>query len=153
MLPPPLPISTCVSVRYIHMYMYMCGVCSREREREGRGVPWSLGCSSWRYSSLSLLPLSDNSGVIQAGVGRAVLGPWWSTMAFRNSFPPSIHLIPIQCWSTPCTHTHAHRESLHSHDPYSKTRLHPPIINKLHQIWKTAPSKHRSTSPQLQVKY
>lgn len=42
-------------------------------------------------------------------------------MAFRNSFPPSIHPIPIQCWSTPCTHPCTQRDSLHSHDPYSKT--------------------------------
>lgn len=66
---PPFPISTCVSVRYIHM----C-VCVEERATgRGGGYQSPQGVVAGGIHR-SLLPLSDNSGVIQAGVGRAVLG-------------------------------------------------------------------------------
>lgn len=72
--PPPPPISTCVSVRCIHTCVCVY-VCSRERDREGRGGYQSPQGVVAGGIHRSLLPLSDNSGVIQAGVGRAVLGP------------------------------------------------------------------------------
>lgn len=99
MLPPPsLPVHQCA------VYSY---VCVQKRDGEGQGIPESPGCSSWRYSSLSLLPLSDNSAVIQAGVGRAVLArdeaPWPLEIHFHPafisfSFSVGLHptLTPIQ---------------------------------------------------------
>lgn len=69
--PLPLPISTCVSVWYSHVCM--C-VCRRERDREGWGYQGPQGVVAGGIHRC-LLPLSNNSGVIQARVGRAVLGP------------------------------------------------------------------------------
>lgn len=127
MFPPPsLPVCQCA------VYSY---VCVQKSDREGQGISESPGCSSWRYSLLSLLPLSDNSGVIQAGVGRAVLGLWWSIMAFRISFPPRIHLILIQRWSTPYTHTHTtwechYRAMIHTHRSISIHQLYKKSLPK-----------------------
>lgn len=107
MLPPffqSLPVWVCGTF----MCVCVC-VCRRERDREGWGYQSPQGVVAGGIHRC-LLPLSDNSGVIQARVGRPVLGPWWSTMAFRNSFQPSIHLIPIQHWSTPYTHPCSERE-------------------------------------------
>lgn len=50
----------------------MC-VCGGERFANGRGYQSPKGVVAGSIHR-SLLPLSDNSGVIQAGVGWAVLG-------------------------------------------------------------------------------
>lgn len=57
----------CVCAR-VSVHVCVCE-CSCRRKRQGgawEGARRSPGCSSRRFSSLSLLPLSDNSSVIQA---------------------------------------------------------------------------------------
>lgn len=48
-------------------------MCRSESNREGEGYPNPQGVVAGGIHR-SLLPLSDNSGVIQAGVGQAVVG-------------------------------------------------------------------------------
>lgn len=146
--PPPLLISLPVTARYHRM----C-VCAGERDREelgrGPGGPQGVVVGGIHRSLSSLwviIPL-----LFRPGVGWAAAGWWWSTVAFRNSFPPQhsshSHSRPGSA-KTPVLGSRAGTESLPSRDvPHSENlRTH---IQQLHCEKKRAPSKHHRASPLL----
>lgn len=71
----------------VWMWRTSMSACGRQKRQGGAGgtqSPQGVVSGSIRPSLSS--PVTDNSGVVQPRVGWAALGPWWSTMAFRNSF-------------------------------------------------------------------